>query len=96
MTDGVQRPVLVAFDGDPDGRTAVARELRKRYGEDYEVIAGDVGSAPATIDELSASDRTIAVVLSNDVRSEAAFPQLIDSILGDTGLPWPWEYAAIE
>ena len=33
------------------------------------------------------------VVLSNDVRSEAAFPQLIDAILGDTGLPWRWEYA---
>lgn len=32
------------------------------------------------------------VVLSNDVRAEAAFPALIDSILGDTGLPWHWEY----
>lgn len=33
------------------------------------------------------------VVLANDVRSEVAFPKLIDAILGDTGLPWRWEYA---
>jgi CubicO group peptidase (beta-lactamase class C family) len=32
------------------------------------------------------------VVLSNDVRAEPAFPKLIDAILGDTGLPWKWEY----
>ncbi len=34
MTDGARRPVLVAFDDDSNGRTAVARELRKRDGED--------------------------------------------------------------
>lgn len=32
------------------------------------------------------------VILSNDVRAEAAFPWLIRSILGDTGFPHPWEY----
>ena len=32
------------------------------------------------------------VVLSNDVRAEKAFPKLVDAILGDTGLPWRWEY----
>ena len=38
--------------------------------------------------------RRCVVVLSNDVRSEKAFPKLVDSILGDTGLPWRWEYSA--
>lgn len=33
------------------------------------------------------------VILSNDVRSETAFPKLVDAILGDTGLPWRWEYS---
>ena len=37
--------------------------------------------------------RRCVVVLSNDVRSETAFPKLVDSILGETGLPWRWEYA---
>jgi CubicO group peptidase (beta-lactamase class C family) len=32
------------------------------------------------------------VILSNDVRSEPAFPALVQFILGDTGAPWRWEY----
>jgi CubicO group peptidase (beta-lactamase class C family) len=32
------------------------------------------------------------VILSNDVRAEPAFPALVASILGDTGVPWTWEY----
>ena len=32
------------------------------------------------------------VILSNDVRAEPAFPALVRSILGETGLPWAWEY----
>jgi CubicO group peptidase (beta-lactamase class C family) len=36
--------------------------------------------------------RRCVVVLSNDVRAEKAFPKLVDAILGETGLPWRWEY----
>jgi len=36
--------------------------------------------------------RRCVVILSNDVRAEAAFPDLVETILGDTGLPWRWEY----
>jgi CubicO group peptidase (beta-lactamase class C family) len=36
--------------------------------------------------------RRCVVVLSNDVRAETAFPKLIDGILGESGLPWRWEY----
>jgi CubicO group peptidase (beta-lactamase class C family) len=32
------------------------------------------------------------VILSNDVRSEAGFPELVRFILGDTGVPYAWEY----
>jgi CubicO group peptidase (beta-lactamase class C family) len=32
------------------------------------------------------------VILSNDVRSEPAFPALVQFILGETGAPWRWEY----
>jgi CubicO group peptidase (beta-lactamase class C family) len=38
--------------------------------------------------------RRCVVILSNDVRSEKAFPKLVDAILGPTGLPWRWEYSA--
>ena len=32
------------------------------------------------------------VVMSNDVRAERKFPQLVESLLGPTGAPWRWEY----
>ena len=32
------------------------------------------------------------VILSNDVRSEAGFPQLVRFVLGETGVPFDWEY----
>jgi len=35
-----------------------------------------------------------AVILSNDVRSERAFPDLVRSLIGETGAPWRWEYPA--
>lgn len=36
--------------------------------------------------------RRCVVILSNDVRAEPAFPALVESVLGATGLPWRWEY----
>ena len=36
--------------------------------------------------------RKCAVILSNDVRSERAFPDLVRSLIGETGAPWRWEY----
>ncbi len=32
------------------------------------------------------------VILGNDVRAERTFPKLVEFILGDTGVPWRWEY----
>lgn len=36
--------------------------------------------------------RRCVTILSNDVRAESAFPAIVRSILGETGLPWRWEY----
>ena len=36
--------------------------------------------------------RRCVVILSNDVRAEAAFPYLVRRVLGETGAPWAWEY----
>ena len=36
--------------------------------------------------------RRCALILSNDVRSEAGFAELIKFLLGDTGVPYDWEY----
>ncbi|MDC7674945.1 serine hydrolase domain-containing protein [Asticcacaulis machinosus] len=38
------------------------------------------------------TSRRCVVILSNDVRSETMFPELVRFILGDTGVPYEWEY----
>jgi CubicO group peptidase (beta-lactamase class C family) len=37
--------------------------------------------------------RKCAVILSNDVRTERAFPDLVRAMIGETGAPWRWEYS---
>ena len=32
------------------------------------------------------------VLLTNDVRAEPLFPGIVKMVLGDTGMPWAWEY----
>ncbi len=38
------------------------------------------------------NSRRCVLILSNDVRSEAGFAEVVKFILGDTGLPYDWEY----
>ncbi|MBB3222016.1 serine hydrolase domain-containing protein [Pseudoduganella umbonata] len=40
------------------------------------------------------AQRRCVVILSNDVRAEAAFAGIVRAALGDTGMPWQWEYGA--
>ena len=42
------------------------------------------------------ADRECIVILSNDVRGEAAFPMLVKAALGETGVPWKWEYPRLD
>ncbi len=39
--------------------------------------------------------RDCVVILSNDVRAEAAFPMIVREALGETGAPWRWEYSRL-
>jgi len=36
--------------------------------------------------------RRCVLIMSNDVRAEAAFPSLVKFVLGETGAPWRWLY----
>jgi CubicO group peptidase (beta-lactamase class C family) len=40
--------------------------------------------------------RRCVVILSNDVRAEAAFPRLVEFAIGETGAPWQWIYPDME
>ena len=52
---------------------------------------GHDGQTANTMVCVEASQRCV-VILSNDVRSEAGFKDLVRFILGDTGVPYDWEY----
>jgi CubicO group peptidase (beta-lactamase class C family) len=39
--------------------------------------------------------RRCVVILSNDVRSEAAFPAIVEAALGRNDVPWEWEYSGV-
>jgi len=52
---------------------------------------GHDGQTANTMVCIQASQRC-ALILSNDVRSEAGFAELVGFILGDTGVPYDWEY----
>jgi CubicO group peptidase (beta-lactamase class C family) len=52
---------------------------------------GHDGQTANTMVCISASQRCV-LILSNDVRSEAGFSELVGFILGDTGVPYDWEY----
>ena len=67
---------IVVFDG-PQGRGFFK--------------GGHDGQTANTLVCLVASKRCV-LILSNDVRSEAAFADLVKFILGDTGVPYDWEY----
>lgn len=36
--------------------------------------------------------KNCVVILSNDVRAEPLFPGIVKMVLGETGMPWRWEY----
>lgn len=36
--------------------------------------------------------RRCVVILANDVRAERAFPRIVRAVLGETGVPYRWEY----
>jgi CubicO group peptidase (beta-lactamase class C family) len=52
---------------------------------------GHDGQTANTVVCIETSQRCV-VILSNDVRSEAAFAKLVTFILGETGVPYDWEY----
>ena len=54
---------------------------------------GHNGTTANTLVCIEAHKRGV-LILSNDVRSEAGFGDLVRFILGDTGVPYEWEYGA--
>src|SRR6516162_7365833 len=44
-TDGAPRTAIITVDDDPDVSRAVARDLRRRYGEQHRIVRAESGEA---------------------------------------------------
>ena len=71
-------PVLLIADDDPQARGVVEKELRKRYGADYEIIC--VGSADdplRLLAKLRDDRRRVSVVLAGQSMSQLTGAELL-------------------
>src|ERR671923_2724825 len=65
-TDTDRKPILLTVDDDPGVSRAVARDLRRRYGETYRVVRTESGpQALETLRELKLRGDAVAVLLAD-------------------------------
>src|SRR5919106_374566 len=65
-TDTDRKPILLTVDDDPGVSRAVARDLRRQYGEDYRVMRTESGpQALETLRELKLRGDLVAVLLAD-------------------------------
>ena len=61
-----RKPVIITVDDDPAVSRAVARDLRRRYGEKYRIVRAESGSdALETLNELKLRGDTVAVFVAD-------------------------------
>ena len=64
--DPASKPVLLTVDDDPSVSRAVARDLRRRYGQDYRVVRADSGpDALDALKEIRLRGDRVAVLLAD-------------------------------
>lgn len=62
----MERPILLTVDDDPDVLRSIARDLRKKYGEEYRIVRADSGQAALdALEELRKHNEAVAVLLSD-------------------------------
>ena len=60
------KPVILTVDDDPQVLGAVARDLRRKYGEDYRIVRADSGQkALEAIQELKTRGTPVALLLAD-------------------------------
>ncbi|MBD3884083.1 FAD-dependent oxidoreductase [Phormidium tenue FACHB-886] len=58
------KPVILTLDDDPDVLQAVARDLRKQYGDRFRIVRADSGAAALTaLQQLKLRNETVAIFL---------------------------------
>jgi thioredoxin reductase (NADPH) len=66
LGEGPTKPVLLVVEHNPDDPEMIARELRKRYGEDYRVVReGSTEAGMRRLRECDATGKDVALVLAD-------------------------------
>ncbi|BEP14916.1 FAD-dependent oxidoreductase [Acidothermaceae bacterium B102] len=66
MSDTATRPVIVSVDDDPAVGRALARDLRRQYGESYRIVRAESGlDALETLRELTVRGEQVALLLAD-------------------------------
>jgi thioredoxin reductase (NADPH) len=66
MTQPTSRPAILTVDDDPSVSRAVARDLRRRYGEDYRVLRAESGEAALdALREIKLRGEEVAVLVAD-------------------------------
>ena len=77
------KPVLLTVDDDVHVLSAVARDLRKRYGRDYRILRAESGAAALELlAELNRQDGTTIVVITHDLSVAARLPRRVEILDG--------------
>src|SRR5690242_21763855 len=64
--ESTKRPVIVTVDDDPAVSRAVARDLRRRYGEGHRIVRAESGDAALeALRELKLRGDQVAVILAD-------------------------------
>ena len=63
-SEATPKPAIVAVDDDPHVRSAIQRDLRRAYAEEYRVVAEESGAAALeTLTELGRRGAPVALLL---------------------------------
>ena len=63
---GMDKPIILTVDDDPQVLRSIARDLRQKYGDEYSVLRADSGrQALETLDQLADAANPVALLLSD-------------------------------
>src|SRR5687768_17841878 len=80
--DAARKPVLLTVDDDPGVSRAVARDLRRHYGEDYRVVRTQSGpEALETLRELKLRGDLVAVLLADHRMPDMSGIEFLEEVM---------------
>jgi thioredoxin reductase (NADPH) len=75
----VPKPTILTVDDDPAVSQAIARDLRQKYGPDYQIVRASSGAEALTVlREFALRDRSVALIASDQRMPEMTGMEFLD------------------